>query len=62
MLAAFDLAGRFVFAISGATAGVKYKLDLFGVLVPSFAAGDSGGIARDVMIGATPPTAINDWR
>ena len=62
VLAAFDLAGTFVFAISGATAGVKYKLDLFGVLVLSFAAGNSGGIARDVMIGATPPAAINDWR
>jgi uncharacterized membrane protein YeiH len=28
----------------------------------SFAAGNSGGIARDVMIGAVPPAAINEWR
>jgi uncharacterized membrane protein YeiH len=33
-----DLAGTFVFALSGAMAGVKRKLDLFGVLVLSFAA------------------------
>ena len=59
---AFDLAGTFVFALSGATAGVKHRLDLFGVLVLSFAAGNSGGIARDVMIGAAPPAAIGDWR
>jgi uncharacterized membrane protein YeiH len=57
-----DLTGTFVFALSGALAGVKRKLDLFGVLVLSFAAATSGGIARDVLIGAIPPGAINDWR
>jgi len=62
LLMAFDLGGTFVFALSGATAGVKHRLDLFGVLVLSFAAGNSGGIARDVMIGAAPPVAISDWR
>ncbi len=62
LLVGFDLGGTFVFALSGAVAGVKHRLDLFGVLVLSFAAGNSGGIARDVMIGATPPAAISDWR
>jgi uncharacterized membrane protein YeiH len=62
LLVAFDLGGTFVFALSGATAAVKHRLDLFGVLVLSFAAGNSGGIARDVMIGAVPPAAIRDWR
>ncbi len=62
LLVAFDLGGTFVFALSGATAGVKHRLDLFGVLVLSFAAGNSGGIARDVMIGALPPAATSDWR
>jgi len=62
LLIAFDLGGTFVFALSGATAGVKHRLDLFGVLVLSFAAGNSGGIARDLMIGAVPPAAISDWR
>jgi uncharacterized membrane protein YeiH len=57
-----DLMGTFVFALSGASAGVKRELDLFGVLVLSFAAGNSGGIARDVLIGAVPPGAVNDWR
>ncbi len=62
LLVAFDIGGTFVFALSGATVAVKHRLDLFGVLVLSFAAGNSGGIARDVMIGAVPPAAINDWR
>jgi uncharacterized membrane protein YeiH len=62
LLVAIDLGGTFVFALSGAASGVKHRLDLFGVLVLSFAAGNSGGIARDVMIGAVPPAAISDWR
>jgi uncharacterized membrane protein YeiH len=57
-----DLTGTFVFALSGALAGVKRKLDLFGVLVLSFAAATAGGIARDVLIGAIPPASVNDWR
>lgn len=57
-----DLCGTFVFALSGAMAGVKQKLDLFGVLVLSFAAATAGGIARDVLIGAIPPASIDDWR
>lgn len=61
-LKVLDLVGTFVFAISGASAGVKHKLDLFGVLVLSFAAANSGGIFRDVLIGAIPPAAIRDWR
>ena len=57
-----DLIGTFVFALSGASAGVKRGLDLFGVLVLSFVAGNFGGITRDLMIGAVPPAAISDWR
>lgn len=56
-----DLAGTFVFALSGAMAGVKRKLDLFGVLVLSFAAANAGGITRDVLIGAIPPAALHSW-
>ncbi len=57
-----DLAGTFVFAISGAMLGVKQRLDVFGVLVLSFVASSAGGILRDVLIGSVPPTGISDWR
>lgn len=57
-----DLAGTFVFALSGAMAAVKRRLDLFGVLVLAFAAANTGGITRDLVIGAVPPAAIRDWR
>ena len=42
--------------------GVRHRLDLFGVLVLSFAAANTGGITRDLLIGAVPPAAISDWR
>jgi uncharacterized membrane protein YeiH len=61
-LLVLELVGTFVFALSGATAGVKYRLDLFGVLVVSFATATAGGIARDLLIGAVPPAALRDWR
>lgn len=61
-LLVLDLVGTFVFALSGGVAGVKERLDLFGVLVLSFAAASAGGIMRDLLIGAVPPAAISDWR
>ena len=57
-----DLLGTFVFALSGGVAAVRQKLDIFGVLVIAFAAGNTGGIVRDLLIGSTPPAAITDWR
>lgn len=59
---ALDLTGTFVFALSGALAGVRRELDLFGVMVLSFAAANSGGITRDLLIGAVPPAAFDDLR
>lgn len=57
-----DLAGTFVFAISGAMAGVRGRLDLFGVTVLAFVTGTLGGMMRDVLIGYLPPAAIQHWR
>lgn len=61
-LLALDLIGTFVFALSGASAGVRHRIDLFGVLVLSFAAALAGGIVRDLLIGAVPPVGIRDGR
>lgn len=57
-----DLGGTFAFALSGGMAAVRRRLDIFGVLVLAFAASTFGGITRDVLIGATPPAALQDWR
>jgi uncharacterized membrane protein YeiH len=62
LILTLDLMGTFVFAISGAAAGVKSRLDIFGVSVLAFVAGNAGGVTRDVLIGSVPPAAISDWR
>ena len=62
LLLVLDLAGTFVFAISGAMVGVRRRLDIFGILALSFVASSAGGITRDLLIGAVPPAAISDWR
>ena len=61
LLQTVDLLGTFVFALSGGAAAVKHRLDLFGVMVLAFAAGNFGGISRDVLIGSIPPRALEDW-
>jgi uncharacterized membrane protein YeiH len=58
LLFALDLIGTFVFALSGAVSGVKNKLDVFGVGVLAFVAGNAGGVTRDLLIGAVPPGAV----
>jgi len=60
-LVSLDFVGTFVFALSGAAAAVKRELDFFGVLVLSLVAATTGGIIRDVLIGAIPPLALVDW-
>lgn len=61
-LLVLDLVGTFVFALAGATAGVRRRLDIFGVLVLSLVTASAGGVARDLLIGAVPPAALQDWR
>ncbi|HEU4862924.1 MAG TPA: TRIC cation channel family protein, partial [Candidatus Limnocylindria bacterium] len=48
LVLALDLVGTFVFALSGAMAAVRHRLDIFGVLVLAFTAGNAGGITRDL--------------
>jgi uncharacterized membrane protein YeiH len=61
-LVVLDLVGIFVFAISGGLVAVRKGLDVFGVLVLAGTTGLGGGFLRDVLIGATPPAALADWR
>ncbi|WP_080236888.1 trimeric intracellular cation channel family protein [Spirosoma rigui] len=56
-----DLAGTFVFAISGATAARQRGLDLFGICTLAFTVACGGGIIRDLCIGAVPPAGLATW-
>jgi uncharacterized membrane protein YeiH len=51
-----------VFAATGALVGVRKELDLFGVMVLALITGLGGGVLRDVLTGAVPPAALDDWR
>lgn len=62
VIVAADLAGTFVFAVEGALAAIAGGLDLLGVLVLSFATALGGGVIRDLLIAASPPSALRDWR
>jgi uncharacterized membrane protein YeiH len=57
-----DLAGTFVFAVTGALVAVRARLDLFGTLVLAGATGLGGGLVRDVLLGDVPPPGLVEWR
>lgn len=61
-LVVLDLIGIFVFAVTGALVAVRKNLDLFAALVLAGVTGLGGGFVRDVLVGATPPAALADWR
>jgi uncharacterized membrane protein YeiH len=61
LLLVLNLAGTFVFGLSGGLAGVEKRLDIFGVVVLAVVVGLAGGITRDLLIGV-PPQTFRDWR
>lgn len=54
-------AGTVAFALSGVVVGRRRGMDLFGVLVLAVVTAVSGGILRDLLIGAVPPEAVARW-
>lgn len=62
LFAAFDMAGTFAFAVSGAVAARQRQLDLFGIIAIAYMVACGGGILRDLCIGAIPPVGLADWR
>jgi len=55
VLYVLDLLGTFAFAMSGAIAGVRKDLDLYGVTVLGVVTAVGGGTIRDVLVGRIPP-------
>ena len=53
-LTIIDILGTFAFAISGASMAMQKRLDIFGVLICSFATAIGGGTLRDILIGDLP--------
>lgn len=55
-----DIIGTVAFAVSGAMAGIRKKMDIFGVNILALLTATGGGIIRDLVMGATPPTAFKN--
>jgi uncharacterized membrane protein YeiH len=55
-----DLVGVFTFAISGGLLAVRKGFELVGVISLALVTALGGGVLRDLLLGATPPTAFSD--
>ena len=55
-----DLLGTLVFAISGVLAAIEKKFDLVGSFILGFVTALGGGTLRDVLIGVTPVSWMQD--
>ncbi|MDY6810437.1 MAG: TRIC cation channel family protein, partial [Actinomycetota bacterium] len=53
--------GIAVFAASGALLGVRKDFDLWGIVTVGALTGVGGGILRDVVLGITPPSSVQNW-
>lgn len=60
LITTLDLVGAAAFAISGALAAMERKFDLFGIIIVAFVTAIGGGTLRDVLIGTTPVTWMNN--
>jgi uncharacterized membrane protein YeiH len=55
-----DLIGVFAFALSGGLLAVRKGFELVGVTSLALVTALGGGVIRDIVLGATPPTAFSD--
>ena len=53
-----DIIGTVAFAVSGAIAGIRKEMDIFGINILAIVTATGGGIIRDIIIGKMPPTAF----
>ena len=55
-----EIIGTIAFAVSGAFVGIEKKMDVFGVAILGLVTAVGGGIMRDLLLGITPPAALQD--
>lgn len=61
LIVILNLAGTFVFGLSGGLAAARARLDLLGIIVLATVVALAGGVTRDLLIGV-PPATIRNWR
>ena len=57
-----EIIGTVAFALSGTLVGLKYQLDVFGILLLAVTTALGGGMIRDLLIGRIPPVMFRDYR
>jgi uncharacterized membrane protein YeiH len=62
MIELLEVVGVFAFALSGAALAVRLDFDVVGILVLAVLTAMGGGVARDVLLGETPPDAFTEWQ
>lgn len=62
LFTAVEMIGMVAFALNGALVGLKYRLDIFGVILVAVTVSLGGGVVRDLIIGHIPPTMFRDYR
>jgi uncharacterized membrane protein YeiH len=60
LLYILDLIGTFAFAVSGALAGVRKDMDIYGISFLAVITAVGGGTIRDTMLGRIPPFIFKD--
>jgi uncharacterized membrane protein YeiH len=60
ILLIIEALGTFAFAVSGATAAIRSRFDLFGIFVLAFVTALGGGTIRDLLIGNLPVNWLTD--
>lgn len=60
MFYTIDILGTVAFAISGVLIAINKKMDLFGILIIAFVTAVGGGTLRDILIGQTPVSWMQD--
>lgn len=60
LFTALEAVGTVAFAVSGATAALQRKLDIFGVLLLGLTTALGGGCLRDLLLGKTPPVMFRE--
>ena len=53
-----EIIGTIAFAISGALVGIEKRMDILGVAILGATTAVGGGIMRDLLLGSTPPQAL----
>ncbi|HPN84079.1 MAG TPA: TRIC cation channel family protein [Victivallales bacterium] len=60
VLSFINIGGMIAFVASGTLAGIRKRLDIFGVMVIGFVTSIGGGTIRDMLLGISPVKWLTD--